>query len=480
MSKKIVLSAKIDYLINYAKQEYSKSKGLHLNSADWGSFVTMGTPQYYSFIINGTIKFYTKSKISAERYDQLLKLVDFKKLEAPLLLLFLIGHDDKTITEFISLLLSHGEAKLFCPCEAFCLEENTLIDLVDGRILTIKELCEEYNDGKINYVYSIDSNNNPTVNKINKVWKSGKSKNLIRITLDNGKNIVTTPEHYYIMRDGSNVMAKDLNINDSLMPIYIIEDKKQYKYFKMNGEKYSYKKKSIHKITNIEHLDLDTDVDVYDMEVENDHNFYVNAGIVLHNSYWGPHYNLTKIKSAYGPGEIRPPDKRDPNRQNLVCKHLWVVLDSYSKLVNSFTVGLLPYYKRLFGLTSPAGIERLQKTLGQAGFKKVIEQAVIDLNKINNADLINKFKQLTDGKLNEIMKPKETVEPIPEFETIDKSKPEEKIEQPEKSKESIKKEPEKPMVKPPVEVENKDITPNDMEKMIDETEEEDKKNEELL
>ena len=173
-------------------------------------------------------------------------------------------------------------------------------------------------------------------------------------------------------------------------------------------------------------------------------------------------------------------DKRDPNRQNLVCKHLWVVLDSYSKLVNSFTVGLLPYYKRLFGLTSPAGIERLQKTLGQAGFKKVIEQAVIDLNKINNADLINKFKQLTDGKLNEIMKPKETVEPIPEFETIDKSKPEEKIEQPEKSKESIKKEPEKPMVKPPVEVENKDITPNDMEKMIDETEEEDKKNEELL
>jgi len=298
MSKKIVLSAKIDYLINYAKQQYSKSRGLHLNSADWKPFITIGTPQYYSFILNGTIKFYTKSMISGERYDQLLKLTDFKKLEAPLLLLFLIGHNEKTITEFISLLLSHGEAKLFCPCKSY--------------------------------------------------------------------------------------------------------------------------------------------------------------------QFWGPHYNLTKIRSAYGPGEIRPPDKRDPNHQNLVCKHLWVILDSYSKMINSFAAGLLPYYKRLFGLTSPTGIKRLQKTLGRTGFKKVIEQAIINLNKINNVQIISKFKQLTDNKLNEVLKPKENIEPLPEFETIDKSKPEEKMEEPEAKLEETS--------------EVKKITPNDMEKIIDE----EKGNEEML
>lgn len=738
MSKKTVLSAKIDYLINYAKQEYSKSKGLHLNSADWKSFVTIGTPQYYSFIINGTIKFYTKSKISAERYDQLLKLVDFKKLEAPLLLLFLTGHDDRTITEFISLLLSHGEAKIFCPCEAFCLEKNTIIDLVDGRSISIQDLYNEHISGIEHYVYSIDENKNPTVNKVKKIWISGKSKNLIKVTLDNDKYIITTPEHYYIKRDGSSAMAKDLSINDSLMPIYFTEDKSGYKHVKLNGNKYQYKNKSVHrlvaekyisdkkyekntvihhkdfdkmnnspsnleymdkvehikyhakyinknrdrintgyrnwlqymkdnypevlkeikgrggysthkkhpeqynyflskgiefaknnreyysnlmklnwiknrqimcqklsdrwknnenyretiisslkaawtddrrknqaekiktinkivnkktnstnyhkisvkignifntitevlnlgltldesnfelirsknkkfnytlvfntfeecinayhaynnntkdlinsileynhKIVNIENIKLDVAENVYDIEIENDHNFYVNAGVVLHNSFWGPHYNLTKIKSAYGPGEIRPPDKRDPNRQNLVCKHLWVILDSYSKLVNSFTVGLLPYYKRLFGLTSPTGIERLQKTLGEAGFKKVIEQAIIDLNKINNAQLTSKFKQLTDGKLNEVMKPKENIEPVPEFETIDKSKPEEKVEEPKPTIPKITKEPVKrevqkePEVKPEETPEDKEITPNDMEKLVDE----EKKNEELL
>ncbi len=453
MTKKTVLSAKIDYLIDYAKQQYDKPRGLHLNSADWKSFITIGTPQYYSFIINGIIKFYTKSKISGERYDQVFKLADFKKMEAPLLLLFLIGYDDKTITEFMSLLLSHGEVKVFCPCEAFCLEKNTIIDLADGRSISIQDMYNEHISGIEHYVYSIDENKNPTVNKVKKIWISGKSKNLIKVTLDNDKYIITTPEHYYIKRDGSSIMAKDLSINDSLMPIYFTEDKFGYK------------------IVNIENIKLDAAENVYDTEIENDHNFYVNAGVVLHNSFWGPHYNLTKIKSVYGPGEIRPPDKRDPNRQNLVCKHIWVILDSYSNLVNKFTIGLLPYYKRLFGITSPTGIERLQKNMGKAGFKKVIERAISDLNKINNAQLISKFKQLTDGKLNEVMKPKENIKPIPDFETIDKSKPEEKVEEP--IKKEVQKEPKVKLEETP---EDKEIIPNDMEKMINV----EKKNEEML
>lgn len=736
--KKAILSAKIDYLIDYAKREYSKPRGLHLNSADWKGFITVGTPQYYSFLINGTMKFYTKSKISGERYDQILKLVDYKKLEAPLLLLFLTKQPDDIIIDFISLLFSHGEAKLFCNDPSFCLEENTLIDLADGRTITVKELCNEYIDGKTNYVYSVDSNSNPTVNKVNKVWKSGEAKRLIKVTLDNGKNIITTPEHYYIMRDGSDVMAKDLNVGDSLMPIYITEDNKHYKCFKMNGEKYKYKKKTIHrlvaekyldnkdydknivihhidfnkfnnnphnliymdkvehikyhaqhindnrkniqlgidnseyrysdkykeqrsqvakrakrtayahgysdnafilggkkwlqehkneisekmkatwkdedkrssiiskmkenwnddeyrntminglknawtedrkkvqsdriskinskrnakmnsnpshiissklskifkvldsmiklnldltdenyetvrkttksinwnkifdkfevcldtynyyvndidrkkeivnglltynhKIINIEYLDLDTSVDVYDIEVENDHNFYVNAGVVLHNSYWGMHYNLTQIHSAYGPGEMRPPNKRDPNRQNLVCKHLWLVLDQYSKSVKVFAKGLLPYYKRMFGLTSPTGIDRLQKSIGQEGFRKIIEQAIVDLNKLKSAELTNRFKQLTNGKLNEIMKPMEQVDNEREYETIDKSKPEELKKEVPTLTPKVKETP-----KPETEIETNEkentaeITPNDMDKMLPEEKKE--KPEELL
>lgn len=314
MSKKTILSAKLDYLIDYAKKEYSKSSGLHLNSSDWKSFITEGTPQFYSFLINGTIKFYTKSSISGEKYEQLLKLVDYKKLEAPLLLLFLIGYDDRTIADFVALLLAHGEAKIFCPCEAF--------------------------------------------------------------------------------------------------------------------------------------------------------------------QFWGPHYNLTRIKSAYGAGETRPPDKRDPKRENLVCKHLWVILDNYRGLIQKFSVGLLPYYKRMFGLTSPTGIERLQKSLGQEGFKKVIEQAVIDLNKIKNAELITKFKSLTDNKLNEVMKPDRKVELVPDYETIDKAETTPKAE-PKQQKPEQKSEPKiepKPQDEPE---ENEDVTPNDMDKLMNK-DKKDKEEEELL
>ena len=118
----------MNYLINYAKNQFNDSKGLHLNSADWKSFITLGTPLYYSFLINGIIKYNTKSSISGKRYEQIIKLSDYKKMEAPLLLLFLLETDEQTIIDYISLFLTVSEAKLYCPCDAFCLEKNTKID----------------------------------------------------------------------------------------------------------------------------------------------------------------------------------------------------------------------------------------------------------------------------------------------------------------------------------------------------------------
>ena len=146
--------------------------------------------------------------------------------------------------------------------------------------------------------------------------------------------------------------------------------------------------------------------------------------------FWGPHYNLTQIKSAYGPGETRPPDIRDPERKNLVCKHLWQVLVNYKSLVKNLAIGLLPYYKRLFGLTSPTGIDRLKKNLGLNGFKRIIEQTIRDLNNLHDKRIVNTFNRLTEGKLNELTKPydqantKLSITPVKKFETIDKAKPE--------------------------------------------------------
>jgi hypothetical protein len=265
LSKFSILSAKIDYLIDYAKKQFSTSKGLHLNSTDWKSFITVGTPLFYSFLINGTIKWHTTSAISGERYDQLIKLSDFKKLEAPILLMFLTNVPDADISRFIAEFFSSTEAKIYCPCPSFL--------------------------------------------------------------------------------------------------------------------------------------------------------------------FYGSAYNLTQIKSKYGAGESRPPIEKDPDQKNLVCKHLWLLLQSYPAQINKFSTSLIPYYKRYFGLTSPTGVERTRKQLGEKGVRRVIEQATIDLNKIKDNDLTNIYSNLVKGRIDKVLNTEINTQQKQNYENIEKANPQkEKLE----------------------------------------------------
>jgi DNA gyrase subunit B len=43
---------------------------------------------------------------------------------------------------------------------------------------------------------------------------------VVRVTLDNGATIVCTPDHPFMLRDGSFRRAEELTQNDSLMPLY--------------------------------------------------------------------------------------------------------------------------------------------------------------------------------------------------------------------------------------------------------------------
>ena len=273
--KHILIAEKMNYLINYAKNQFNDSKGLHLNSADWKSFITLGTPLYYSFLINGIIKYNTKSSISGKRYEQIIKLSDYKKMEAPLLLLFLLETDEQTIIDYISLFLTVSEAKLYCPCDAFL--------------------------------------------------------------------------------------------------------------------------------------------------------------------YFGSHYNLSELDSIYGPPETRFPKIRDPKNNNIVCKHLWIVLSNYPKQIHDFAKNMIPYYKRYFGITSPTGVERTKKQLGIKGIKQVVMQGTKDLNKLGNKELLDIYNKLTEGKLNEIYNKEQNeklkLEEARRNEQLEKERLEqEKIEQQEKLK----------------------------------------------
>ena len=105
--------------------------------------------------------------------------------------------------------------------EVFCIRSNTEIPLLDGRYLTLKEIIEEYNNGKENWVYSVNQDTlNIEPGKITNAIITRKNENLIRIWVDDKNYIDTTYDHKYILRDGSECRADELTIGQSLMPLY--------------------------------------------------------------------------------------------------------------------------------------------------------------------------------------------------------------------------------------------------------------------
>jgi len=98
---------------------------------------------------------------------------------------------------------------------------STPIPLLDGRTISIKELANEYDEGKTNWVYSIQDKSLQLVpGKV--VWcgRNYVAKKLAKVTLDDGTHMLTAPEHPFVMRDGTSKRADELKPMDSLMPLY--------------------------------------------------------------------------------------------------------------------------------------------------------------------------------------------------------------------------------------------------------------------
>lgn len=110
--------------------------------------------------------------------------------------------------------------------------KDTPIPLLDGRTITIENLAKEFEDGKENYVYSVQDKTHKIVGgKV--VWcgKNYTADKLIKITLDDNSYMIMAEEHEVIMRDGSKKRADGLNVGDSVMPFYRMVNKKSNKLF---------------------------------------------------------------------------------------------------------------------------------------------------------------------------------------------------------------------------------------------------------
>jgi DNA gyrase subunit B len=101
-----------------------------------------------------------------------------------------------------------------------CFSGDTKVALADGRNLTFRELVEEHRQGKQNFCYTIREDGRIGIAPIQHPRVTRKNARVIKVILDNGEELVCTPDHLFMLRDGSYRKAKDLAGTDSLMPLY--------------------------------------------------------------------------------------------------------------------------------------------------------------------------------------------------------------------------------------------------------------------
>ena len=171
-----------------------------------------------------------------------------------------------------------------------CFFGDTKVALTDGRNLTFKELINEDKIGTKNYCYTIGRDGKIAVGEIKNPRITKQMADVIKVVLDNNEEIICTPEHNFMLRDGSYKMAKDLTPDDSLMPLYRQRDTTLLKCDTLVNRFFNANQNALleavinynHKIKRIERIE--EKIDVYDIEIPNTHNFALASGVFVHNS----------------------------------------------------------------------------------------------------------------------------------------------------------------------------------------------------
>lgn len=102
-----------------------------------------------------------------------------------------------------------------------CFSGETLVELAIGAPDSIENIAKRFESGEELFVYTYNHETDKIeLQKIENCWKTKTTNDLVKVYLDNGKEIICTSDHKFLLRDGSYVEAKNLPENVSLMPIY--------------------------------------------------------------------------------------------------------------------------------------------------------------------------------------------------------------------------------------------------------------------
>lgn len=185
-----------------------------------------------------------------------------------------------------------------------CLTLSTKISLLDGRELTLEEIILEYQDGKTNFTYSINQKTGDSIpGEIEWAGITRKNAELIRVHLDNNEYIDCTPDHKFVLRDGSEVEAQHMLPGTSLMTFYqkiMKNNRKQTKAIYENFNDF----KTSHKVIKIEFLNHKEDTGCLTIKDPGEnHNFALSSGIYVKNSD-GKGSKVETLPGGLGLGEL--------------------------------------------------------------------------------------------------------------------------------------------------------------------------------
>ncbi len=209
-----------------------------------------------------------------------------------------------------------------------CFTGDTKIKLLDGTEKSFAELAARPK-GEIFHVYSVDAAGRIVVGEGRHSRITRRDAALLEVTLDSGERIRCTPDHRFLLRDGTYKQAQNLTVEDSLMPGYFdtapvkagmneylrVQQPAtgKYEFVHCLADDYNHRQGLArpvqgafvrhhtsfslptnqaasaqtynHKILSLRWLD--ETADVYDITVDKHHNFLLASGVFVHNSIDG-------------------------------------------------------------------------------------------------------------------------------------------------------------------------------------------------
>ena len=102
-----------------------------------------------------------------------------------------------------------------------CFSGDTLVALADGRAISFADLVAEQEVGKEHFGYTIRRDGRVGTERIVNARITKREAPVVRITLDNGETVTCTPDHPFMLRDGSYKAAASLTAENSLMGLQI-------------------------------------------------------------------------------------------------------------------------------------------------------------------------------------------------------------------------------------------------------------------